>query len=334
MKKLSVELENSVVVLTEKGHSTRKIAEKLNIGQSTVVKVQKRKNIVRAPNVGGRPRQLSDADARLMEREMRKDSSITPKQAADALNKNVSEWTARRALHRIGLLSAVKKKKPALSAKNVKARLAFCKKHVNWSVEDWRRVIWSDEVKINRFQSDGISYYWRRPKETIQRHHVKQTVKHGGGSLMVWGCFTWHNIGPIVKISGIMKKEDYLDILKSNLPDFVQSSPYSEEQVIFQQDGDPKHTAKIVKEWFSQQTFKLMEWPAQSPDLNPIENLWSILKKRLGKYKRAPENMDELWRRVQFEWGQIPDNFIQNLVESMPKRMKGVIKNKGLWTKY
>ena len=77
-----------------------------------------------------------------------------------------------------------------------------------------------------------------------------------------------------------------------------------------------------------------MEWPAQSPDLNPIENLWSIVKRRLGTYERAPTSLGEIWESVAREWQNIPREVLQNLVESMPKRMKNVLKNKGLWTKY
>lgn len=131
-----------------------------------------------------------------------------------------------------------------------------------------------------------------------------------------------------------MRKEHYLSILQAHLPNFLDHCAYPEQEITFQQDGDPKHTAKIVKEWLGNQNFKVMEWPAQSPDLNPIENLWSIVKRRLGQYQSAPSNFDDLWRRVEQEWNNIPKGIFENLVESMPKRMKNVTENKGLWTKY
>lgn len=334
MRKVSSEVEQTVVILTKNGVSTREIAKQLKLAVSTVVAVRNRRKVIPVSNVGGRPRLLTNADARQMVRRLAIDDIKTPKEAAIAINKEVSEWTARRAFRRIGFVSAVKQKKPALSNKNIKARLKFCQTHKNWTVEDWKRVIWSDETKINRFQSDGKQYYWHRPHETIQKHQVKETVKHGGGSLMVWGCFTWWHIGPLVKICGIMRKENYLDILQTNLTDFVDKSAYPEEEVVFQQDNDPKHTAKIVTRWLHSQRYHLIQWPAQSPDLNPIENLWAIVKKRLGNYRTAPSNMDELWSRVQTEWRSIPKEIIENLVESMPRRVKSVIKHKGLWTKY
>jgi len=85
------------------------------------------------------------------------------------------------------------------------------------------------------------------------------------------------------------------------------------------------HTAKIVKEWLAKQNFKDMECPAQSSDLNTIENLWSIVKRRLGQYQAAPCNLDDLWRRVEIAWNQILKQIIQNLVESMSKRRGRVI---------
>jgi len=87
-----------------------------------------------------------------------------------------------------------------------------------------------------------------------------------------------------------MRKEDYLNILKTRLHNFLDKSAYPEGEITFQQDGDPKHTTKIVKEWLAKQNFNL------------IENLWSILKRLLGQYQSAPCNLDDLWKRVEIEF--------------------------------
>jgi len=233
-----------------------------------------------------------------MMQKIKNEKNCKPKDASVAIGKPVSQWRARRALRRIGYASEVKKKKPALSDKNIKARLKFAGAHKNWKLDDWKRVKWFDESKFNRYQSDGKQYCWKKPEESLQKRHVQETVKHGGGNVMVWSCFTWWSVGPIKKIDGIMKKEDYLDILQTHLCDFVDKCAYKESDILFQQDGDPKHTSKVVKEWIAKHHFKLMEWPAQSPDLNLIENLWSIVKRRLGLYESVPANQHELWQRV------------------------------------
>ncbi|XP_075150478.1 beaten path Ic [Haematobia irritans] len=100
-----------------------------------------------------------------------------------------------------------------MSENNPKARMKYARDHKNWTTDDWKRVIWLDESKFKRFQSDGKQYCWRRPGDTIQRHHV-----------MLWGCFTWWHIGPLQNMDGIMKKEDYLAILQTHLPEFVDKN--------------------------------------------------------------------------------------------------------------
>ena len=78
----------------------------------------------------------------------------------------------------------------------------------------------------------------------------------------------------------------------------------------------------------------LLDWPAQSPDLSPIEHLWVHLKKKLGEYSTAPKVVREVWERVMKEWNNIPSEVCQNLIESMPRRLEAVIKAKGGHTKY
>lgn len=151
---------------------------------------------------------------------------------------------------------------------------------------------------------------------------------------MVWGCITAKGVGPLVKIEGTMRKEDYLKILQENLPVAIKKTGVRPEKIIFQHDNDPKHTSKIVSEWLGDQRFEVLTWPPQSPDMNPIENFWSYLKRQLCTYEQAPKSMQELWDRVQTVWYKIPAKNVQNFYESMPRRLAELKKSKGLWTKY
>ena len=95
--------------------------------------------------------------------------------------------------------------------------------------------------------------------------------------------------------------------------------------------NDPKHTCKKVKEWLD---FRTMVWPAQSPDLSPIEQAWGILKRRLAAYEHPLMGIEKSWERIQVEWEKISAEECQNLIESMPRRIQAVLKAKRGYTKY
>lgn len=97
----------------------------------------------------------------------------------------VSVDTIRRAFRGSGLGAIEKPKKPKLSKANARKRLAWCKSHRDWTVNDWKRVVWSDKTKVNRFNSDGRVWAWIRDNEQLQPKHVNMTVKHGGGIIML-----------------------------------------------------------------------------------------------------------------------------------------------------
>ena len=232
------------------------------------------------------------------------------------------------------LKAAVKAKKPLLSPQHIKARYEFACKYQHWTEEDWFRVVFSDETKINRLGSDGRVWVWKRPGSALTQQHVSGTVKFGGGSLMIWGCMTAHGVGYMCQIEGRMDAALYTEILDDYIFKTVDHYEMDRERFVFQQDNDPKHTSKLAKDWFQDNGVELLDWPAQSPDLNPIEHLWFHLKRRLGAYQDALKSMLELWERVQEEWEKIPKETCLELIRSMPRRVAAVLKAKGGYTKY
>ena len=148
---------------------------------------------------------------------------------------------------------------------------------------------------------------------------------------MVWGCFAANGTGRLQKIDGTMRKEDYLEILQDNLKTSAKDLNLGKNWV-FQQDNDPKHTSKVVSDWLKKKKIRVMEWPSQSPDLNPIENLWTVLKKRVRS--RKPKKVNELYTFCKEEWANIPGDVCKKLVQSCPKRLRDVKKYGGNATKY
>ena len=168
--------------------------------------------------------------------------------------------------------AVVKSKHPFLSTRHRKAHLDFAYAHKDWTVDDWKKVIWSDETKINHLGSDGHKWVWKKTGEGLSDRLVEGTLKFHGGSVMMWGCMTWQGVGFVTKIDGRMDGDLYLQILKDELHQTLDYYGLHPPDVIFQQDNDSKHTCKKVKDWLVEQDFRTMRWPAQYPDLNPLEH--------------------------------------------------------------
>jgi len=150
---------------------------------------------------------------------------------------------------------------------------------------------------------------------------------------------SWNGPGYIAMIDETMDSNLYIQILKEDLHMSVEEWGMAKDEFIFQHDNDPKHMAKVTKAYLesigvTEIEGRLLYWPAQSPDLNPIENMWAYLKKQLAKYPTPPRSCKELWERISVEWYKIPVEYCRSLIRSMPRRLKAVHRAKGKQTKY
>lgn len=279
----------------------------------------------------GRKRILSPLMVKRLVRTSKKDPFMPATELKNALDLPVSVETVRRRLRESNLNACSPRKVPLLSSKHVAKRLSFARAHANWPLEKWRNVLWTDESKIVLFGGKGSRSFVRRPPNNeFNPQYTLKTVKHGGSSIMVWGCFSYQGVGPIYWIRTTMDAAVYVKILQEIM------LPYASDEMplvwVFQQDNDPKHTSKMAKRWFDENSINVMEWPAQSPDLNPIENLWADVKKGVSSIK--PTSSEGLWKAVSDIWNSIPVERCQSLVNSMGNRCAAVIANKGHATKY
>lgn len=142
-----------------------------------------------------------------------------------------------------------------------------------------------------------------------------------------------HGPGRLYIVENTMRQDQYLNVIKNRLIPQVRDW-YPSGEFIFMHDGAPCHQAKIIKDFLGKEEISVLPWPGNSPDMNPIENLWAIVKRRLQKTKittkqQLIEELIQVWHHDE----EIKTTCV-NLVKSMPNRLKMLIKNKGMHTKY
>lgn len=144
---------------------------------------------------------------------------------------------------------------------------------------------------------------------------------------------TAEGVGEVYLCQGRMNGTRYIEMLEEVLePSIVKFYEWESEQYFFQQDNAPCHKSQAVMRWFKENKVPLLEWPPQSPDLSPIENLWRILKENIRRHKVSSKT--DLKKIILQEWQLILPDICKKLISTMPKRVKAVIKAKGGAIKY
>jgi transposase len=240
------------------------------------------------------------------------------------LNIEASTRTVRKALKSTAYLKY--KLKPlviAMTKDHKKRRVDCCKARRNW-MNEWHRVIFSDEKKFNQDGPDG----WRHYFHDVRKPEVVFPVRQGGGaSLMFWGAFGYNGKSPLVCLVGNQNADDYQNTLDEYLApcfDDLAVNP-----CIFQQDGATIHTAGSTMQWFDDRRCRKLKHPAKSPDLNPMENLWSIVERAIYAKNKQYQRVADLKTAVIAAWDAISLSTLRKLVDSMPRRTIKVIESKG-----
>jgi hypothetical protein len=233
--------------------------------------------------------------------------------------------------------------KPGLTEEHAQLRKEWAERYAGWTVDDWRKVVWSDECSVARAADPSKGWVFRTREERWHRDCIDPRAPSQDISLMIWGCIAGNVKGPMVplvlpSVTGRL----YLSTLQNLLPPFMDHLPEDPFNLIFMHDNAPIHKSRIVQNWLSNQDFITMEWPPYSPDLNPIEHVWRELKVILHRQHPDLKTLRAGKDRVKAHlvevlpeaWDAISEEFLETLVTSMPRRVQAVLKADGWSTKY
>ncbi|OAQ58126.2 Nuf2 family protein [Pochonia chlamydosporia 170] len=311
------------------GNSYSRIANDEGVPRGSISGIIKRYRVQQsAHNCGrsGRPPTVSERDGRVIKLAVRRFPSIKLQEIITEAGLTISTRTLRRWLQKQGIKHNRALQRPHLTARLAEKRLAFARLHVRRPASYWKRWIFNDETTIARGQGGRVKWVWH--------------------SQMFRGafCFNYRTslyplLGDPNSPGGGVTSRRILECLQDQLPTICEPG------VIFAQDNASTHSARLVQEWLRtwalENGVEVVDWPPYSPDLNPIENLWKMLKE--GIYERypllaaAPKNADSLqWLcEAAIEvWEDLKEELMERLVESMPRRLEAVIAHNGWYTKY
>ena len=288
-------------------------------------------NYVKGEEGSGTKRKITPSEDRHIVLSMLSDWEKTPQEVADLFGeRRVSARLIRRRIHELtDLKSHWKIKKPFISAKNRRRRVWWCIDRLHYTLDQWKRFLFTDDSEFTLKYNQKIGVL--RTSEDANKSLTIMGIWKHDGNIMVWGDFAVHGIGNLYRINGKFELNQSHKIIRNqHIPS--AGKRFSIRNLTFQEDNDPKHTKNSTKALYNLLRIPRKDLPANSLDLNPIDNLWQYLNV-LCKDRKNNTNK-QLFEVLQEAWNRIPKDYLNSFLESMPRRLNVVIKSKIYATEY
>jgi transposase len=333
---LSDEEKALIVDMHLGGKTQAQVAKEYGISRNsvtTLVKAYRTRGTVARPKNAGRPPKLSERDVRNLVRESKHNRRATLQDITNTLPDKVCQATVRKALRPAGIFSRIARKKPNLDAAHIQKRLQFARKYKGWTREDWSRVVWTDESSFEIGENFRQIRVWRTADEPYLEECLVPTFKSGRTTLMVWGAFTLTKKSNLVVFERNRRDAQAFveDVYEGELLRFMTQK----QGQLLMENGAPVHRSAVAKKWRQEHGIqRIDDWPANSPDLNPIEHVWFFLGDALNRRRKQPKDIASMVVALVEEWNALPQAKLADLVFTVPHRLELARQNKGGATKH
>ena len=324
----------------EAGQTLTQVCKDLKVAKSVMSRIWKRfkdtGDVCRKPGQG-RKRATTDSQDRYLATIAKRNRHLTSAQIARefaaATGTRLSRHTVSDRLHKRGLYA----RKPMICVPLTRAakcaRLQWCRDHRHWSTTDWSRVLFTDESRFCLESDSRRVTIWREQNTRTKPENIRERHRYKGGGIMVWAGIILNgrtdlHIFTSATMNAVMYRDEVLDPYVKLFRGAIGND------FLLMDDNARPHRAALVTDYLEDEGIQRMEWPAYSPDLNPIEHVWDALGRRLASLQPPPSTLQELRGAIHREYTLLPQELLDNLIQSMENRCKACISVRGDHTPY
>lgn len=335
---LSREEMMRAVGMLQAGSRQRHVAAAVGTTQSVISRLWTRFRITGsvAERHGGRSRITTRRQDRYIQITARRNRTMTAMMLATRLHSSsgllVSDQTIRNRLREVRLRSRRPLRVPPIAPHNRRARLQWARVHRDWEEEEWRYVCFSDESRFGMRPDTRRTRVWRTSGRQERLKFCQEVHPYGGGTIMVWAGIWIGGRTDLIWIRGNLNAQIYAEQIVSDVIIPLRARMGDSFQLMH--DNARPHTARVVVRTLTDAGVNVLPWPAQSPDLNPIEHAWDMLQRRALPSMDDVHTPQQLFDLLQRTWATIPQSDFDELILSMPNRCNCVIQVNGGNTDY